>query len=284
MIRILWILCLWMLSLFAHAWSWEDLWRTKDQQGVQAMRQGNPEKAAKVFQSPAWRGVANYRSNNFEGAAADFAHLNTDISHYNRGNALAKSQRLQEALNEYDQALKLNPHFSDAKTNREIVKKLLENQPKENQSSSSSNEQQGSSQSKDSNKNSSSSSNQQQASSESKDSQMKSTSGPTDRQDSFQKNDALNNVQNNSSQHKNNDPSNSDRNTDKNQGARSAQDEYKNKQQTSGMASQFLNQNHSNKIDEKDQQWLQKIPDDPGGLLRRKFIRDYEREQQGESS
>ena len=35
----------------------------------------------------------------------------------------------------------------------------------------------------------------------------------------------------------------------------------------------------------KLQGWLTiRRPDDPGGLLRRKFIRDYEREQQGESS
>jgi Ca-activated chloride channel family protein len=292
MIRILFVIHLWMLSCCVHAWSWEDLWRTKDQQGAQAMRQGNTEKAAKEFQSPVWRGVANYRSNNFEDAAADFANQNTDISHYNRGNALAKSQRFQEALNEYEQALKLNPNFSDAKTNRDIVKKLLEKQPKKNQSqdsknksSSSSNEQQGSSQSNDSQNNSSSNSNEQQASSESKDSQKKSSPHPNDQQNSSQKKDTQNNAQNDSNQQKNKGPYKNDRSSQKEQKGRSAQDDDNNKQQQAlGEANQSQEHNQPNKVDEKDQQWLQKIPDDPGGLLRRKFIRDYEREQQGESS
>ena len=36
--------------------------------------------------------------------------------------------------------------------------------------------------------------------------------------------------------------------------------------------------------DEKQQaveQWLQRVPDDPGGLLRRKFLLEYQRRQQG---
>ena len=30
------------------------------------------------------------------------------------------------------------------------------------------------------------------------------------------------------------------------------------------------------------QQWLQRIPDDPGGLLRQKFQLEYDRRQRGE--
>ncbi|WP_049624057.1 tetratricopeptide repeat protein, partial [Frateuria defendens] len=48
---------------------------------------------------------------------------------YNLGNALAKAGRYREALDAYDRALKLDPHDADAGANRQAVADWLKRQP-----------------------------------------------------------------------------------------------------------------------------------------------------------
>ena len=115
----------------AQAFGWKDLWQTADQQGQKALQNNDAETAAGLFNNPQWKGEALFRSDKFEEAAKEFAKVNTASSIYNKGNALAKAGKLQEALDTYDEALKQQPDFADAKTNRKLVEDLLKQQQQE---------------------------------------------------------------------------------------------------------------------------------------------------------
>lgn len=123
----------------ADAGLWDDLWQRRDQQAVEALQDGEPERATALFEDPQWRGVAEYRSQNYEGAQARFEADGSAAGHYNRGNALARQQRYPEAIAAYDQALALAPDDEDAKFNKALLEKLLaEQEQSEGQSNQSS--------------------------------------------------------------------------------------------------------------------------------------------------
>lgn len=111
----------------ADAMEWKDLWQTRDQQG-QALLESDPAAAANTFEDPMWRGTANYRAGNYEQAAKDFAGLDTPDAHYNQGNALAQSGEYEKALDAYDKALEQQPEFADAEKNRKLIQDLLDQQ------------------------------------------------------------------------------------------------------------------------------------------------------------
>ncbi len=112
----------------AHAGTWQDLWSTSDQQGKKAFASGDFKTASGKFETPSWRGTAAYRAGDYAAAAQDFSE-----NAYNRGNSLAKSGQLKEALGAYDQALAANPHDADTKHNRDLVQKLIDDQKKQEQ-------------------------------------------------------------------------------------------------------------------------------------------------------
>ena len=83
------------------------------------------------------RGADAYRRGQFEQAAHAYAGMDTADAHYNRGNALAKAGRYEEAVAAYDRALELEPVMPDALANKETVenamKRKRESKPGENQ-------------------------------------------------------------------------------------------------------------------------------------------------------
>lgn len=111
----------------AHAFGWQDLWLRPDQQASRLLAQGDAAAAAGRFDNPAWRATAQYRAGDYAAAAKGFAAQDSD-GDYNRGNALARAGQLQAALGAYDDALKKNPDNRDAGFNRELVRKLLQQQ------------------------------------------------------------------------------------------------------------------------------------------------------------
>ena len=110
-----------------HAFGWQDLWLRPDQQASRLLEQGESEAAAERFENPGWRATANYHAGDYAAAAEGFAGEDAD-SRYNQGNALARAGRLQEALAAYDEALAGQPAHEDARFNRELVEKLLQSQ------------------------------------------------------------------------------------------------------------------------------------------------------------
>ncbi|WP_285354522.1 tetratricopeptide repeat protein [Pseudomonas sp. lyk4-R2A-10] len=123
-----WLFCLPLLLALpqpSHAFDFEDLWLRPDQQGLHLLKQKRPAEAAKHFEDPQWQGVALYEAGDYSGAAQRFAEGNDAHAHYNRGNALAKSGELEAALDAYEQALERQPDLRPALTNKALVESLL---------------------------------------------------------------------------------------------------------------------------------------------------------------
>jgi Ca-activated chloride channel family protein len=111
---------------------WRDLWRSKNEIALQYLEAGLPDAAARTFSDPQWRGVAEYRAGAYVNAIESFASGDSAIAHYNLGNALARAQRLSEAVAAYDKALEQAPDMDDARFNRDLVQSLLAQRPQEN--------------------------------------------------------------------------------------------------------------------------------------------------------
>lgn len=113
----------------SHAFELEQLWLRKDQQAQRALRAEDYERAAELAEDPLRKGEALYRARKYEQAAEAFAQVDSPDGHYNRGNALAKSGRYADALAAYEAALRKIPNHADAKHNRALIEELLKRDP-----------------------------------------------------------------------------------------------------------------------------------------------------------
>jgi len=291
----------------AQAVSFQDLWLRPDQQAAAALAQGDAKKAAGVARSPEWRGSAAYRDGNFESAAGDYAKADGADGAYNEGNALAKLGRYDDAIAAYDRALSLSPDMDDAKANKTAVEEWLKQQQKQNDSqqrkskSGDSKKQkpddgksqdEKSQQEKNDQKNSDSNSSQNQQDKEggesSQDSQDKQDSGQQDTEKG--KSDA---EQDSSSPSTSGDTAEPQTQTGESAGAPSGeQQKALSEAIDKSLASQAKpgkNGEPAGVVQEDEatqekrqalEHLLQRVPDDPGGLLRRKFLLEYQRRQQ----
>ena len=129
-----WTLCLLVsctVSSEASAGSWSDLWRTPEQQGQQLLDSNHAAAAARLLKDPQRRGYAELRAGDYAQAAKSLAPLHDVDSLYNRGNALAHTGQLQEALAAYDAALAQSPGNRDVVRNRDLVAHALEQERKQ---------------------------------------------------------------------------------------------------------------------------------------------------------
>jgi Ca-activated chloride channel family protein len=120
----------------ARALEWRDLWQTPDQRASESFAKGEHAQAAKTFTNPEWQAAARYRTGDYQGAAESLRGFDHADAHYNRGNALAKLGRYPEAVTAYDQALTRDPGHEDARHNKALVEKALQERQKEQPQSS----------------------------------------------------------------------------------------------------------------------------------------------------
>ena len=85
--------------------AWSNLWWTRDQQGQRLLQSDQPAQAAQRFSDPRRRAYAQLKAGEYAQAAQGLAAFHDAQSEYNRGNALARAGRLQDALDAYDAAL-----------------------------------------------------------------------------------------------------------------------------------------------------------------------------------
>ena len=233
-----------------QAAEWQDLWLTPDQRGAKQLANGLPAEAAATFNDPAWRGVAAYQAGTYDQAAQSFAGEQTADSLYNLGNALALQGDLQGALAAYEKSLAELPDAEDAIANRDFIQSLLDQQEQDpqDQQGDEQNQQDNSSQSE----GDSESDNQEQ--SDSSDSEQ-SEQEPGDQSN----NESGGGEEEQSPEEQQEDPALAD-NKDLDQEALEA-------------ATQEQMAKFDEALEEQQalEQWLRRVPDDPGGLLRRKF-------------
>ena len=119
----------------AAATTWQDLWARPDQQAAQALQQGYPKQAQQLARDPAWRGAAAYRAGDYAAAADALQQTPGTDGAYNLGNALVRQSKYQQAIKAYDEALKRDADNADAKANRKTVEDWLRQQKSKQQSS-----------------------------------------------------------------------------------------------------------------------------------------------------
>ena len=129
-----WLLMLPLVGLLvlpgpARADGWRDLWLRPDQQAARALKQGDAAVARRLAKDPALRAAADYRSGDYAAAERNLDGLSGSDAQYNLGNALAKQGKYKEAIAAYDRALAANPGSADAKANRKAVEDWLRRQP-----------------------------------------------------------------------------------------------------------------------------------------------------------
>lgn len=243
----------------AHALSWQDLWKTPDQQGLDSLEEGNAEEAAELFEDPDWRAVANYRSGKYDASAAGFSGREDPDSLYNYGNALARLGEFEAAIDAYDKVLELDPDADDAAHNRDLIRELMEQQDsqegEDGEDQQSSEEGGGAEQSE--GESESEESSQQSTDGQPGDESEESDGSPRDQQMSEEDLQALE--------------------EELQRAAEEAEQQSSESEQeiTQAMAEA---QRREQEQQQAMEQWLRRIPDDPGGLLRRKFRYQYQRQ------
>ncbi|MDB3935334.1 VWA domain-containing protein [Granulosicoccus sp.] len=124
--NLLWLaLPLMVLPPESHAWDWQALWQHADQRGEQALKAGQPGKAADLFEDPKWVAIAHYRNGDYEQAVRAFTDASSSDDFYNLGNALALSGDMSAAQTAYAHALELDPLNNDASFNLNMIESLL---------------------------------------------------------------------------------------------------------------------------------------------------------------
>jgi Ca-activated chloride channel homolog len=127
------LLCLLPIGEDAYALEWKDLWSTPDQQANKAYEQNRMKQAAELFENPDWKAAAEYQAGRFQQAIRTLDRPSDADGYYNKGNALARLGRYQEAMTAYDKALESNPGLEDARYNRELLERLLNQQQQKKQ-------------------------------------------------------------------------------------------------------------------------------------------------------
>lgn len=115
------------------ALDWDALWQRPDQRAAQAFAAGDHQGASSTFEDPGWRAAARYRAGDYGGALEDLSGLAGAESDYNKGNALARLGRLDDAISAYERALKQKPDLEDAQANLELLRRLKEQRGQEQQ-------------------------------------------------------------------------------------------------------------------------------------------------------
>lgn len=117
----------------AQADWWDDAWQTPDQQGKKALERSDYESAASKFDDPLWQGTALYKSQDYEGALEAFSQNDSPQALYNQGNTLAQLGKLEEAIAAYKKVLAQQPEHEDAMANKAVLEQVKEQQEQQDQ-------------------------------------------------------------------------------------------------------------------------------------------------------
>ncbi|MBF0453468.1 MAG: VWA domain-containing protein [Magnetococcales bacterium] len=251
------------------AWEWDALWQRPDQRGYSALMAEKPDQAAELFQDPQWQAAAHYRGGDYEASLESLKGVEGADAWYNRGNALARLGRLPEALEAYDKALQQEPNHRDAKHNREVVKKALPPPPEsENQSGKQENKnqekQEGEGAPPSEQNNRSDDEGMEQRSQQTPSSEQ---TGEQEKEPAKAEGQAEEKKPEDAQQAQSKQPPHPPQETEEMAEKEAASQEITEEQMKEDEAKRAVDR------------WLRRIPDDPGGLLRRKFHYQYQKSQ-----
>ena len=249
---------------------WRDLWQTSDQQAQQHYQQKDYQQAAEQFEDSQWQGSAHYKAGEYEQALQAFKQGDSAQALYNQGNSLAQLQKVDEAIEAYKKALKKDPSLSDAKANLatlEALKKEQEQQSQDGQENQDSDEESDGEQ-QDKKENQSDKDNQQSQDQ----SQSEQEQGDPQQSNQEEQNEQDNEQQNSQQEKQAQDAKEQEEQAKQ---AKAADDEEKPSDEKS--LAQQASDNKRQETEQKHQQLLNKVTDDPYLLLRNKMRLEYQK-------
>lgn len=278
----------------SYAFDWDDLWQRKDQQGQKLLEQDQVQAAAETFKDSQWKASAHYKSGDYDKAAELFSQEDSAKAHYNRGNALAKQQQFDQAIEAYQQALEKDPEHKDAQANKTLVEQLKQQQEQQQQN------QQGQGQNQDQNQDQQTQDQQNQdqqnqsqgeQSQQGQDQQDQNQQGQ-DQQSQNQQNQDQQSQDQQQGQQSQQQNGQSDQQQEQKQeqqanqsqedkaeqqqgqqpqDAKPSENEHENEQQAQDQQMAAQETDEQSESDQALEQWLRKVPDDPSGLMKRKL-------------
>ncbi len=268
----------------SYAFGFDDLWLNADQQAAKQLQQGDAKKALELAKSNQWKATAAFKNKDYKQAQELFNDGSAD-GLYNKGNALAAAGNLEQALKVYDESLQIRPQDEDTLFNKKQVEEALKKQ-QEQQKKDQENKEKNDKDKQDQEKQDKDKQNQDKKDQENKDSQDQENQQNQDEKDSEGENkDGQQNQEDNPEQKEKEKESSQmseeekKKQEEEQKKLEQADKEAKEKQQQEQEAQQkkLTPQEMAEEAENKEaiEQWLRRIPDDPGGLLRRKFYYQY---------
>ncbi|CBJ10491.1 tetratricopeptide repeat protein [Legionella longbeachae] len=291
-------------SFSVHAFNWHDLWITPDQQGQELMSKNQFKEAQETFTRSDWAAAAAYRAGDYQKAAELYQNSGNEQGYYNEGNSLAHMGKYEEALKAYNKALAINSSNQDALYNRKLIEDLLKKEKEKNQNQQNKDQQNKDQQNKDQQNKDQQNKDQQNKDQQNKDQQNKDQQNKDQQNKDQQNKDQQNKDQQNKDQQnkdqqnkdqqnkdqqnkdqqnkdqQNKDQQNKDQQNKDQQNKDQQNKDQQNKKNQNTQATEPLSEAEREKQQAKEQ-WLRLIPDDPGGLMREKFLRDHLRRERG---
>ena len=294
----LFVLVLTSWPSLSQAWEWRELFINDNQRAYELLQEGQAAEAAQTFDDSMWQGIASYKAQEYEAALQHWSNEESPITSYNRGNALARNGKLPEALQAYDQALAAKPDWEDAQFNRDLVAKLLDSQQKQPQEDRSSGgnpnqSEEGEEDSQEQPNQAASSGNSTEenqlpenndaADGDSAQNNQQSAEQAPKPDDSQGSEDSTGQRSEQNSEQKNTGSASGEETTDSENLEKTGQKESQKdpvtsqegneseKEEQSDQAAAYLKGNEKGEQQQMLQQWLRKVPDDPGQLLRNKM-------------
>ncbi len=248
----------------SQAMEWQDLWLRSDQQGQKALAAGNAETAEALFKNPNWKGSAAYKNGDFGAAEEHFKNSAASAdSLYNLANAQAKAGQLEVALESYQTALELDTLHEDAAFNKDLVEKALQQEKEQEQQQ----EKEQSQDDKDQQDGEKAEDNKDESKEgESSDSKEDGEQGD---KDSSQPKDKPDDKEQESDSKPENQPEQNQEDGD-NESENDAEEKAQSAAEAEPSAADKMPEEQRQALE----QWLRRVPDDPSGLMRRKF--EYE--------
>jgi Ca-activated chloride channel family protein len=254
--------------------------QNNNQKGLRAFQNGDYATSQSLFTDPEWQAQAQYAQGEYAEALTHFAQTDDALSQYNAGNTFAKLGQYDKALEAYERANALDSDFIEAQENQAALELFLQNQPPQDSSPDQSKQDQSDEQN-DQEQQSQSQDNQdsaadEQESQDQQSQQQQSQDEPSQQEQQEQQQSAEQNDQ----------PS-----PEESQTEQETQDEQQNQQQPEEPsqpdepqeAQELQAQQQEQPLTPEEQEKMQrmqalmnKVPNDPGYLLKRKMELEYQ--------
>lgn len=264
---------------FLPAYSWNDLWKKPDQRAEELFHQNEFQQAKELFSNHEWQAVANYKLGNFEEAAKMYEFDQTAEGQYNYGTAKAKQGDFEIALSAYEKTLEIEPNHEDALYNKQVIEEFLKQQNEQQQNDKNKSNQTQSDQNQKSDKNEKSDDDNNNESDDNNATDDTKESGQKREQEHQQKKDLKDNQASDQGQKKVDDKEYQELMEQFREKVKKEME----KQENESKDIQVSDKEETVKIDPQqqiDEKWLDRVQDDPGALLRRKFLYQYQKSKQ----